>query len=361
MMRRFPGWIFLAAFALPMPMPARAESPLAALGASPWLRIWSPQPTWTSTVSTTWKAVGTEQFWADALVIGHWRLQHSAVSGRWRLLDPANVERASGSEEQCRAALDQIKLRGELPRLSGRAVITLHGLGRSRYHMDAIGSYLAEQGRFTWINVSYASTRYSLDEHARSLAGVIQALEGIDEIDFVGHSLGNLVVRRYLGEAQQPEPRWRPDPRIRRMVMLGPPNQGARIATLMANVLNDHPVAKAITGPCAWALARDFDTVRPTLATPGFEFGILAGGAGDQAGLNPLLPGDDDFIVRVEETRLAGACDFRLVNCRHGALVRDAIVRQYVLAFLNHGWFTSDGERQPIILAEKAAEAAATK
>ena len=45
------------------------------------------------------------------------------------------------------------------------------------------------------------STRRSLDDHARSLARVIEGLEGIDEIDFVCHSLGNLIVRRYLGEA----------------------------------------------------------------------------------------------------------------------------------------------------------------
>jgi hypothetical protein len=54
------------------------------------------------------------------------------------------------------------------------------------------------------------------------------------------------------------------------------------------------------------------------------------------------------MIVAVEETRLAGACDFRLVNCRHGRLMSDADVQQYVINFLEQGCFTTTGERQPI-------------
>src|SRR5205085_6645020 len=126
------------------------------------------------------------------------------VTGHYRLLDPADVRRAWGTPEQCRAAFDQLKIAEKTPPLAGRAVITLHGLGRTRDHMDAIGTQLEKQGGFTWINVSYASTRRSLDDHAKSLARIIEGLEGIDEIDFVCHSLGNLVVRRYLGEAAQP-------------------------------------------------------------------------------------------------------------------------------------------------------------
>jgi triacylglycerol esterase/lipase EstA (alpha/beta hydrolase family) len=102
--------------------------------------------------------------------------------------------------------------------------------------MAGIGKYLAERGDCTWINVSYASTRRSLDQHAQSLAGVIVGLEGIDEIDFVCHSLGNLVLRRYLGEATEPTPRWQSDPRIKRIVMLGPPNNGASMAGLLADL-----------------------------------------------------------------------------------------------------------------------------
>ena len=184
-------------------------------------------------------------------------------------------------------------------------MITLHGLGRSRDHMDSIGQYLEKQGGFTWINVSYASTRRSLDDHAQTLARVIQGLEGIDEINFVAHSLGNLVIRRYLGEAAQLNPRWTPDPRIKRMVMLGPPNNGAQVAGVIAEVLNDNEIARIVTGPSPWQLAREWESTQKLLGTPAFEFGVIAGGMGDGNGLNPLLSGDDDFVVRVEDCGLA--------------------------------------------------------
>lgn len=302
-----------------------------------------------------WRTLGGELFWSDELVHGSWRIQRHALSGHYRLLDPADVRRAWGTCDQCRMAFDEQKVSRAIPALAGRAVITLHGFGRSRDHMAELGNYLQQDGRFTWINVSYASTRGALDDHAASLAKVIEGLEGIDEINFVGHSLGNLVVRRYLGETASAEPRWKPDPRIKRMVMLGPPNNGAQLAQVLADLFREHELVRAALGPSAWQLAREWDEAKKRLATPSFEFGILAGGCGDQVGLNPLLAGDDDMVVRVEETRLPGAADFRVVNCRHGQLMNDPIVRQQLRSFLHHGYFTTAEERQPIAVEVAAA------
>jgi pimeloyl-ACP methyl ester carboxylesterase len=294
---------------------------------------------------------GGEQFWSDELVYQGWRIQQNAFTGHYRLLDPEDVRQAWGTYEQCRVAFDEMKRAKDLPPLEGRAVITLHGLIRSRSHMEGIGKYLEDEGGFTWVNVSYASTRRSLDEHAQSLARVIAGLEGIDEIHFVCHSLGNLVVRRYLGEAHQPQPRWLTDPRIKRMVMLGPPNRGAELAVRLKN--ND--LLALVFGPSAKQLAREWDQTQKLLATPAFPFAILAGATGTVATSNPLIKGDDDLIVAVEETRLPGACDFRRLGCWHGRMMDDPTVRQCVLTFLEHGYFTAENERQPIA-ADAAGE-----
>lgn len=326
---------------------------LAAVMAAP-AAAQTPELAATGMPKSAMPTLGGEQFWSDERVDQGWRIQQNAFTGHYRLLDPHDVRRAWGSDEQCRLALDEIKRREKLPPLEGRAVITLHGLVRSRDHMDGIGRYLAEQGDYHWVNVSYASTRRSLDEHAQSLARVIAGLEGIDEIHFVCHSLGNLVVRRYLGEAQEPRPRWLIDPRITRMVMLGPPNNGAQLARR----LKDNEFLAMIFGPSAKQLARTWDETQSLLATPGFAFGILAGGRGTDFGTNPLVQGDDDLIVSVEETRLAGACDFRLVNCLHGRMMDDADVRKHVLTFLAHGYFSTESERQPIAREKAAAELA---
>lgn len=326
----------------------RAESPLA-----------TTEPQANPLPNLAWSTLGGEQVWSDELVYGSWRIQRNVLTGHCRLLDEQDVRRVWGTSEQCREALAAARQSQVLKPLDGRAVVTLHGFGRSRDHMTGIGQYLAEQPEFTWINVTYASTRRSLDEHALALAGVIAGLEGIDEIDFVCHSLGNLVVRRYLGEASAKEPRWQPDPRIKRIVMLGPPNNGARVAGLLADLLHDNLLVAKLAGPSAMQLARDWKGASQLLATPSCEFGVVAGGCHDEHGFNPLLEGDDDLVVAVEETRLAGARDFRLVDCRHGRLMDDPRVREYVLSFLKHGYFTADAERQPIAAASLAERQAA--
>jgi pimeloyl-ACP methyl ester carboxylesterase len=309
----------------------RAETPMLATAAKAPLNL--PLPT-----------LGGEAFWSDELVYHGWRMQQNVLTGHYRLLDSHDIRRAWGTAEQCRAAFDEIKRRDKLPPLSGRAVVTLHGLIRSRDHMLGLSQFLAESGQYHVVNVSYASTRRSLDEHAQSLARVIAGLEGIEEIHFVCHSLGNLVVRRYLGEANCEAPRWLVDPRIKRMVMLGPPNNGAQLAVLFKH----NELFGLVTGPSGKQLSRSWDECQKSLATPTFPFAILAGGRGTDLGLNPLVDGDDDLIVAVEETRLAGAADFRLLNCRHSRLMDDPAARLYVLSFLEHGYFTADSERQPI-------------
>jgi len=288
--------------------------------------------------------LGGQMYWSDELVHHHWRIQQNVLTGHYRLLDDRNFRRAWGTFDECRLVFDDLKRREMLLPVKGRVLITLHGLIRSRDQMEGIGKHLEEQGEFTLINVGYASTRRSLDDHAQSLARVIDNLDGATEIDFVCHSLGNLVVRRYLGEASQPEPKWKPDSRIKRMVMLGPPNNGAHFAQLF----KDNMLYGAVTGPSGKQLANSWDEAQKLLAVPPIEFGILAGGQGKSIPNNPLVPGDDDWLVSIEETRLPGARDFRVVPCLHGDLMGDAHVRECTLCFLKHGYFTAEGERHPI-------------
>jgi hypothetical protein len=302
--------------------------------------------------------LGGDQFWSDQLVHSKWRVQRNELTGHFRLLDANDVHRGWGTEAECSAAFAALKRGGEIPPLYGKAIITLHGLGRTRNAMNAIGRSIEKDGEYTWINVSYASTRNTLDEHAQSLARVIEGLEGVEEINFVCHSLGNLVVRRYLGEANQEPPRWRVDPRIRRMVMLAPPNNGARLARVTADIVQDNQLVRFIAGPSAWQLAREWDDAKKTLATPSFEFAIIAGGFGE-AGLNPLLDGNDDLVVSVDETRLVGASDFRLVPCRHGGVLNDPVVLQHIGTFLKQGYFTTAAEREPVVVAPMLGAAGA--
>lgn len=148
--------------------------------------------------------MGGTQFWADELFFHKWRIQRNVFMGDYRLLDEQNRRHASGTFDECRAALDQIKHKRGLAPMQGKAVIVLHGLGRSRNSMDSLCEYLARHGGFDEVfNVTYPSTRYDVAEHARALSCIIDNLEGIEEINFVANSMGNIVIRRYLGDLRK--------------------------------------------------------------------------------------------------------------------------------------------------------------
>ncbi len=288
--------------------------------------------------------MGGKQFWADALYFHKWRIQRNVFTGHYRLLDENNWRHSWGTFAECRAALEKIKRERRLPPMEGKAVILLHGLADVGSVMDGLARRLEEKGGWQVFQVVYPSTRESIAEHAKSLAKVIESLEGIDEIHFVGYSMGNIVIRRYLGDQTDQARQKRPDPRIKRMVMIGPPNHGSELATGLAG----SRVFRLVLGRPGLELGTQWVWEERSLAVPRFEFGIIAGGQGNDAGLNPLLPGDDDGVVTVASTRLAGASDFLVVPVFHALLPRSSKVQDCTLRFLEHGYFIAPDRRQPI-------------
>lgn len=287
--------------------------------------------------------LGGGQFWADELVRHQWRIQRNVVTGHYRLLDDRDVRIAWGDWNGCRDRLEAEHRRLELGPMRGKVVVLVHGLIRSRKFMQPVARHLQEHSDYTIVSVEYPSTRAGIDEHARGLASVIEHLgDGVTEINFVAHSLGNLVVRHYMADAQTDGKRI--DPRVHRFVMLGPPNQSPALARLFKNSRLFHAAVRG-TGK---QLSTDFDELAKHLGTPPCEFAILAGGLGNDRGFNPLIEGDDDILIRVEETRLTGAKDFRQLNMRHTALARQEQPLAMTLKFLREGCFTTAEEREPI-------------
>lgn len=289
------------------------------------------------------KTGGGKQFWADVWFFRDYRIQCHALTTHYRLLDGANHRLASGTFEACRDKLDEIRKRDKLEPMTGKALILLHGLFRTRGAMTAMCKSVNDAGGFTTFCMGYPTTRGSVDSHARSLDSVVRSLEDMSEINFVAHSLGNLVVRNWLNNFAA-EGRTLPHGQtFGRMVMLAPPNHQPQIATQLIR----GPVTY-VAGASAQELATGWEGLESKLATPKFEFGILAGGRGDDKGFNPLLPGDDDGVVTVERTRLAGARDFRVIPVLHTFFMDDKRAQELTLKFLNEGHFESDETRQPV-------------
>jgi hypothetical protein len=288
---------------------------------------------------------GGTQFWADVWFFHDWRIQRHALTGHYRLLDGANRRHLSGNYQSCRDKLDEIRQRDNLPPMKGRAVIILHGLFRSRGTMSAIRDAIAESGEFSVFCMGYPTTRGAVNDHAASLESVVRSLGGISEINFVAHSLGNLVVRHWLKDWQNAGGELPKGQSFGRMVMLAPPNKQPQLATKLVR----GSVATFVAGPAAQQMASGWEALEPRLATPHFQFGILAGGKGDARGYNPLIPGDDDAVVTVESTRLPGARDFRLLPVLHSFFMNDKRAQELTIRFLTHGHFEDESTREPII------------
>lgn len=274
---------------------------------------------------------GSNHIWGDRLLFHQWRIQRNCISDECRLLDGANLRYASGSFDDCRAALEILKRKRNMPPMRGKAVIALHGLGDSRSIMQPLCRHLEEHG-YNAFPLAYPSTRQPIAEHAKALAEVLENLEGIDEVNLVGYSMGNIVIRHYFGQAAKAH---RVDPRIKRVVMLAPPNHGAQVAT----ELGGQKWFQLAFGESAQELGRFWAWEEANLATPPCEFGIIAGGLGNGKGFNPLLPGDDDGLVTVDSARLEGARHWLLVPLPHSMIPRDAKVFDRVLRFVDEGRF----------------------
>ena len=279
--------------------------------------------------------LGGKQFWADELFFHAWRIQRNVVSGHSRLLDGNNIRHAWGTFDQCHDKLAELRTKRELPPMKGPALVLLHGLGRTRSSMSPLAKYLKKNVGYTTFNVGYPSTRRGIADHAKALANIIENLDGIERIDLVGHSMGNIVIRRYLADQTDDSTGRKPDPRIKRIVMLGPPNHGSAIA----ESLKDNGLFTAVTGKPGQELGREWVWVEADLATPRCEFGIIAGGLGNDQGFNPALPGDDDGVVAVSSARLDGAADFVILPVLHTILPIEWDVHVRTLRFLQTGRF----------------------
>ncbi|HND55974.1 MAG TPA: hypothetical protein PLV92_26335, partial [Pirellulaceae bacterium] len=104
-------------------------------------------------------------------------------------------------------------------------------------------------------------------------------------------------------------------------------------------------VFRVVAGNAGQRLGADADQFDKKLATPTCEFGIIAGSTANSVGRNPLIAGDDDLLVSIEETKLPGAADFIVLNISHGRLVSDAAAQRATLSFLRLGRF--DEQRTP--------------
>lgn len=209
-------------------------------------------------------------------------------------------------------------------------VALLHGLWRTENSMNRMEESLAEHG-FIVANIEYDSRDATIEELARdTLPRAVEACDDADEIHFVTHSMGGILLRSYLAENDIPG--------LARTVMLGPPNQGSEVIDRYGEL----PGFDWFSGPAGLQLGTGTESVPRSLGPVTFDVGIIAG----TKSLNPILslslPGADDGKVSVDATRVAGANDHIEMETTHIFMMRNEDVIEQVIHYLENGRFERD-------------------
>lgn len=176
----------------------------------------------------------------------------------------------------------------------------------------------------------YRSLRRDIPENAAELAKWLRGL-GEEPVHVVAFSMGGLLLRWAANHHDIP--------RLGRVVMMGTPNQGAFLADWMDERLG--PLFPMVWGRGALQLRRGAKGLaqRAGRLPDGVEAGVVAGGRRAARGLNPLIPGDNDSTVAVQETPLPGMKDFTLAASTHTGLVLLPRPSRAAIAFLRDGAF----------------------
>ncbi|MEN8259320.1 MAG: alpha/beta fold hydrolase [Pseudomonadota bacterium] len=208
-------------------------------------------------------------------------------------------------------------------------VVILHGLGRTHFSMAKVERALARAG-FRTHNVGYPSTRHDIDTLTKDYIGpVVETCrhQGAESIHFVTHSLGGILVRRYLQTHVLPEGS--------RIVMLVPPNQGSELAEW----LRKFRLYRWLLGPVGQQLGTEESSVPRSLKPVDAEIGVIAGNDDSFSPFSFLFEGDNDGKVAVERAKIPEMKDFLIVAQGHAFLMNDAAVIEQILFFLKNGRF----------------------
>jgi hypothetical protein len=204
------------------------------------------------------------------------------------------------------------------------AVVLLHGMGRSWISMALLGHRLKRRGYETHL-FGYRPRRPTLDELSGALRSFVSVRVRAPVYHFIGHSLGNVIVRHGFREGFRPG--------LGRIVMLSPPNRPARLAgTLRANRL-----FRFWTGDSGQKLG-DAEFYR-SLPVPPVEFGVIVGDRGHRFGFDE----PNDGVVSVEGAKLEGMADFVILHHTHTLIMMAQDTAELCHRFLKHGRFSREG------------------
>jgi hypothetical protein len=208
-------------------------------------------------------------------------------------------------------------------------VYVLHGLGQGKWSMKLLALRLTKAG-FKVERIGYKSINRSPQNILHDVTNQINANlpDTSYMVHFVGHSLGGLMIRAYLGNNHIAN--------LGRVVLIGTPNQG----TPLVDKYRDSWLMKLL-GPMPRALGTDENSFPNSLDTPYYQVGVIAG-ITEIINNEKIIPGRDDGIVPLESTKLEQMTDIKIIKTNHAFLPKSRAVAEQTIAFLRNGYFKKD-------------------
>ncbi|MBA2669673.1 MAG: alpha/beta fold hydrolase [Gemmatimonadetes bacterium] len=201
-------------------------------------------------------------------------------------------------------------------------VVLVHGMGRTSLSMLPLSWSLKRAG-YDVMNWGYSSTCCGIAELGSQLQHDLR--EELEErggepprVHFVGHSLGNIIIRWVLAHEPVSET-------TGRVVMLAPPNQGSRVADQLS------PSLGWLLKPLSELRSEPMRTSTALLLPEPVFVGVIAGRY--------------DGKVTVDETRMDGMDGHVVVAGAHSFLMFRSDVKQLIVDFLRDGVFLTDSQR----------------
>lgn len=204
-------------------------------------------------------------------------------------------------------------------------IILLHGLWESERLLRPISRRLEKIGYRTHL-IDYSTTDINLNDLFSSIDEVVLSLDG-EEVNFLGHSLGGLMIRMYFDYCG--------DVFNSKVITLGTPHSGSHAAKL-ANRIG----LKRIFGN-AYDIAISGNNINESWIHNS-KLGSISGNY--PKGIIQFLPHnffrEHDGMVLVKETKLNGMSDHVVTASSHIDMLYKKSVFLEIQSFLEQGKFT---------------------
>ncbi len=161
--------------------------------------------------------LGGKQFWQDLFFYQGWRIQRNLV-GKFRLLDPWDIRRESGTLRKCQNSFIRYVEVYQMLKQKEKAIVFLHGWGRSKDIFKQMARKVESEG-FLPVAINYPSLFKSPDVIVSHIGILLEDLRDVKEISFVAKGLGGLLLRNLLAKNSD----WQKNMKISKIIVIDSP------------------------------------------------------------------------------------------------------------------------------------------